>query len=282
MMDRFNDESLTDEQIEVLKPEIKDLCEPRGDWNPVPVEISMCYHSIGHLNMFITDADIEKAIELCEWVGIKDNGPSHVQTCVHGVFMSIFQPLEPEDFALVADLAPEKEDVVEFCEPYSHDLVQWEACRMEAWPLFHTELLTDPSFADEYCSFSGDANIKKTCLSNVMSFVTVNIFVNTTRGMDGLDEYCTGLSSTYYKANCYAHAAARLVQLDPIYTDKAMDVCKFADVKGIGDACYETLSISGKGTYHPGTEEINDYCGKMPDTWEDYCLNMSNQKSSQR
>ncbi len=276
MMDRFKAESLTDAQIEELKNDIASICEPRGNWHPVPVEISMCYHAIGHLNMYLTNANIVKSIELCDVVGVKDDGRNYVQTCTHGVFMQIFQPLEPEDFALVAELTPKKEDVVEFCEPYKNNLIQWEACRMEAWPLFRVELGKDATYMEKYCSFSSDASIKKTCLSNMMSFLTLDLFVNNPKGIDTIDTYCTALSTPYYRANCYAHTAARLVQLDPIYSNQAFDVCKFADSKNAGDECYEVLSGSGSTTYHPKTKEIHEYCGKMPEKWKNYCLNISN------
>ena len=101
--ERFRAESFTDEQIEIVKPDLAMICEKRGSWNPTGLEQASCYHAIGHLTMYLTDADIDKAIKICEFAAIKPNGRSFIQTCTDGVFMQMFQPLEPEDFALIAE-----------------------------------------------------------------------------------------------------------------------------------------------------------------------------------
>ena len=134
LLSRFNNETLTDKQIEEIKPDLKDVCEPRGSWRPLPVEISMCYHGMGHLNMYITGADINKSIELCEYEGVKEDGKNHVQTCTQGVFMQIYQPLEPEDFALTEHLTQTKDTVSDFCDTFSGE--SWGACNSESWALF--------------------------------------------------------------------------------------------------------------------------------------------------
>ena len=102
LMYKFKSESLSDSQIESILPDLKEVCEPRGKWQPSEVEIGMCYHGIGHLNMYITDADIDKSLELCEKIGVKEDGRSYYKTCVQGVFMIVFQGVEQEEFALVA------------------------------------------------------------------------------------------------------------------------------------------------------------------------------------
>jgi hypothetical protein len=101
LMERFNTEYLSDAQIEQLKPDLEDVCEPRDSWHPREVERSMCYHALGHLNMYITRADINKSLELCKLIGTKPDGRNYVETCTHGVFMILYQPIEAEDIALV-------------------------------------------------------------------------------------------------------------------------------------------------------------------------------------
>ena len=117
LMARFGNETefLSDQQIEEIKPDLMDACEPRGAWNPAEVERSMCYHAMGHLNMYATNANIDKSVELCNEIGVKEDGRNYVQTCTEGVLMSVYQPLGPEDVALVEAIRPAKDTVNSFC-----------------------------------------------------------------------------------------------------------------------------------------------------------------------
>lgn len=270
MMSRFNSESLSDAQIEELKPDLDIICEPRGKWNPTPIEISMCYHAIGHLFMFVTDADLAKSSELCKLVGTREDGRDYVQTCTEGVFMQVFQPLEPEDFALVAHLTPTKEKVVEFCAPFQDKPIAWEACRREAWPLYRTELM-NPKAMEQFCSYSDRPYAYKTCQAAVVNMVTVNLVADL-NDMPALDEFCSGLSTDTRRSECFAYASSRLMQIDPVYTQKGLDVCGMADKYGLGEECYQAMAGYGKMTYHKGTKEYDNYCDKMPGPWKEFCL----------
>ncbi|MEX2090760.1 MAG: hypothetical protein WD989_01345 [Candidatus Paceibacterota bacterium] len=271
MMRRFNSEYLTDEQIEALKPDLKIICEPRGKWKPTPIEQSMCYHAIGHLHMYITNADLNKSADLCELVGAKEDGRNYVQTCTEGVFMQVFQPLEPEDFALVANLTPAKNKVVEFCEPFKSRDMAWEACRRESWPLFRAELM-DSKFVEKFCSFSDRPYAYKTCQAAIMNVITVNLVVDMD-DMAKLDKFCMGLSTDLRREECFAYSASRLMQIDPSYVQKGLEVCALSESRGVSTECYKVMAGYGRQTYHKETKEFEDYCGKMPGQWKDMCLN---------
>jgi len=274
MMARYKSESLNDEQIEKLKPDIQRICEPRGKWKPTPIEISMCYHAIGHLAMYITDADLNKSADLCTIVGTKEDGRNYVQTCTEGVFMEVFQSLDPEDVALVAKIKPTKDKVDQFCGAFKNDFIKFEACHRESWTLFQDEL-KDAKSLEKFCSFSDRPLSYKTCQAAMMNHFTVE-FVIDGNDMNKLDNFCMGLDIETHKRDCYAYAAGRLVQIDPEYTDKGLLVCNLAKKRGLERECYTVLSEYGKRTFHVDTKEFKEYCAKMPDTWNDYCLNNTN------
>src|SRR3989344_2627856 len=125
-LERYNKEVLSPQEIEGLIGDLQNVCEPRGAWHPNEVERSMCYHALGHLHMYITGAEIDRALSLCQRVGVKSDGRNYVQTCTEGVFMQIYQPLEPEDFALVKGLTPTKDKVGDFCARFSGE--SYDAC----------------------------------------------------------------------------------------------------------------------------------------------------------
>ncbi len=270
MMARYKTESLTDAQIEELKPDMKIICEPRGTWHPLPIEQSMCYHAIGHLAMYITNADLNKSADLCDLVGVKDDGRNYVQTCTQGVFMQVFQPLEPEDFTLVEKLTPKKEDVKKFCAPFKENPIRFTACNIESWPLFRDELKVAKNI-ERFCSFSNIPFAYKTCQSAMMNLATADFAVDHD-DLPKLDKFCMDFSISERKSDCYTFIAARLMQIDPSYVNKGLEVCKYAEKRGLAKECLKLMAVYGKRTYHVGSNEFKGYCDKMPGEWKNYCL----------
>lgn len=250
MMERFQSESLNDSQTEEAIKDLINVCEPRGDWNPLEVERSMCYHAIGHLNMYITNADMQKAADLCKVEAIKPDGRDYTQTCVQGVFMQVFQPLDPEDFALIEGVAPKKEEVSKFCDKYD-DFLRG-ACYRESWPLFRSEIIT-PAGSIKFCSYSKDLIENERCYSGLLSIVTIHYMIST-HDENGLYNYCTGLPVPHNE-NCFGDAAERMIQIDPEYTSRALDICKMAEKNQFGDSCRKDLAQFADKGLSPETLE---------------------------
>lgn len=266
LLAKFNSETLTDKQIAQIKPDLINVCEPRGSWHPSQEEIAMCYHGMGHLNMYATGANIGKSVKLCEEEGTKKDGHNYVQTCVQGVFMQIYQPLEAEDIALVKNLVQTKETVNSFCNKFSGE--SWGACHRESWPLYNQEI-QKPQGANVFCSYSSDFAERRKCYSTVMSSMTVNLLLS--KGdMSKFKLYCDGLDNdqTDY---CYSDGAMRLIQIDPSSNlHLAISVCNIAPKKG--DQCFTDMTRFAYGLYLPNSPELTAYCSLLPDFWKNKCL----------
>lgn len=269
MLARFSTDIFTDDMIEGIKPDLADVCEDRPDRKFVEVEKSMCYHAIGHLAMFVSNANPDTSIEICDDVAMKDDDRDYTQTCTEGVFMQIFQPLAPEDYALIIDIAPKKrEDIAEFCSQYEGEA--FHACNREAWPSWRSELMT-PEGVDKFCAYTSDDLGRRKCLAAVMNMVAVNLIADT-RDFDGLENYCTGLSREIDRRRCFANTATRLIQIDPRFTSDAVRICTIAEKSEYEFECYRDLAFYGDFSFELDSPERKTYCGSLPEEWQENCL----------
>lgn len=256
LMSRFTGESLTPSEIEEVVPELMNVCEPRKGWNPTEVERSMCYHAFGHLNMFITGANIKESLSLCRRVGTKDDGRDYYQTCIQGVFMTLYQALEPEDIALVKDITPKKDNVVDFCKQFDQEKDNFFVCVIESWPFFINEI-KNPEGLDKFCSFTNDKWGKNWCYGTSFAILTTDFVENDS--LDKAVKYCTSVDIDYREL-CFANMAARLVQIDPKYARKAVDLCTLAEKNGFGKNCFSDLLFYSGYSFVRGSKEHESYC----------------------
>jgi len=269
IMQRFQSEVLSEKQIIQALPELKNVCEPRGSWNPTEVERSMCYHSIGHIAMYITGADIDKSLELCKEINIKEDGRNYYQTCVQGIFMIVFQGIEPDDFALVADIKPEKDELNEFCGQYKG--TEFFACRTEAWPLFYNEI-KQPEGLVNFCSFTDDPWGQTWCYGTGISLISLELLeFGENPGVEAVSNYCKALPDNR-QAQCFANAASRFVQVDPKYTAQSVALCELAEELGKGEHCYQDLLFYSKYSFHGDSQAFREYCGHFDTARKQKCL----------
>ena len=267
LMERFKSESLTSEQVNSVLSDLANACEPRGSWHPLEIERSMCYHGLGHLAMYITDADINKAADVCEDIGVKSDGRNYIQTCTEGVYMSIYQPLEPEDFALVKGITPKKEELKSFCSKYVGQ--RRDICWREGWPLYREELTADPKKLVTFCGQESNEIEQKKCYGTALNFLTVQFVMD--RGDNvGMEAYCNGLPRDL-KRLCFANVARRLVQIDPQLSKKALGFCNEASKTEDGDECYKTMAEFGSWTFRSGSAASSEYCDLFPEIWQKVC-----------
>lgn len=268
VMRRFKgSDVLSETQLTAILPDLKIACEPRGAWNPTEVERSMCYHSMGHLAMYITDANINKSLSICRDIGIKNDGRSYYQTCVQGVFMIIFQSLDQDDVSLVAKIKPKKENLDIFCGKF--DGVEFVACKTEAWPYFYEEIKTPHGLAG-FCSFAKNKYDNDWCYdTGLRGQVTREILEN--KGVIGVSNFCLQLPPNI-RERCFPSVATGWIQNEPGYISDSVDLCNIGQKYGYGDACFKGLLFFSKFSFNKGSEIWKSYCNNFPVPYKEKCF----------
>ena len=256
--ERFRSETFSAEQVRQIKPDLIDLCEERANWHPTGLEQASCYHALGHLTMYLTNADINKSLPLCEEVAIKIDGRDFSQLCFDGAFMQIYQPLEPEDFALIKGKEVTDDTVDSFCAKFSGK--KKGSCISESWPLYRQEILDDPKELVKFCSKEEEGEQGR-CFAGLFYVLTAQFNFDSER----IKNYCLNLPQAM-GGKCFANAASRMIETDYRNIVKSIDLCS-----GI-DLCFEELVKYSTYNFHVGSEEFLKLCNSLPGSWKTKCL----------
>ncbi len=268
IMRRFKgQEVLEKEQIETIISDLGIACEERGEWKPTEVESFMCYHSMGHVLMYITGADIRSSLSYCKEIGIKSDGRDFYQTCVQGVFMIIFQGIDPEDIALVKDITPKKENLIEFCSSFAG--LENTACRTESWPLFYDQF-KNPEGVNTFCSFAKNSYDKTWCFDTILRGPLTLDLLNTS-GVKAVANYCLGLPKNTQEY-CFATIATSWVQNEPEFIKESVDLCEEARSYDLEDDCYNGLLYYSKYSFHLESDQWRSYCESFKEPYRNTCL----------
>lgn len=261
--EKFRVESLTDEQLLQVKEDLKIICEKRDNWNPTGLEQASCYHALGHLTMYLTSADINKSVKLCEEIALKNDGRDFQQLCFDGAFMQIFQPLEPEDFALVKGKQPTKDQILFFCGDFNGH--QKASCLSESWPLFRQELISDPNELVKFCQRE-EPNEQQRCFGGMFYVLTAQFNFDT----DKIQAYCLGLPANK-QGLCFANAASRMIETDYRNISKSVSLCSSAPSFAQNE-CFNELIKYSSYNFHTKSKEFFELCNSLPDPWKDSCV----------
>jgi hypothetical protein len=263
--ERFRAESLPPEEIELLKPELAMVCEPRGEFRPTGLEKGTCYHALGHLSMYITEADISASINLCNELAVNYTS-DYRHVCYDGVFMQIFQPLEQEDFSLIADIQITRETLNSFCDQFEGTTKG--SCWTEGWPLFYPEVAKDPKVLTEFCNYlTYDESEYDRCFLSLTYVMTAQNEFDEVK----ISDFCEGLTGKYI-SECYGHAASRMIETDWDNIDKAIHLCREAESLGNGRACWEEMVVYASYNFHKGSSQHLDTCNKLPHEYKIKCI----------
>lgn len=265
MQGRFKSEHLNDSQIEKVVPELKIACEKRKNWNPTGLDEGICYHGLGHLTMYITKADINKSLAICDKIGIKPDGSDIRNVCYEGIFMQLFQPLETEDFDLVKGIAPTKEGLRAFCTNFATESIQ-EACWREGWPLFAHEIKTAQGIED-FCEQTTSETRKNVCYSMLFHVLAQS----TNFELSQIEVVCSKMSQNK-KADCYSNNALAIIQADKSFIAKAVSLCGRAQDAQIANECYTNLSQLASYNFLKNSKERNEFCSLLPKDLHSSCL----------
>ena len=262
--ERFRAEALPDASIEELKPELAGICEKRPGWNPTDIERATCYHALGHLTMYITDANIQKSVRLCKEITAISSSQQFTPICFDGVFMQIFQPLEPEDFALVEGRQPTKEELPSFCEKFDGHVKG--SCWNEGWPLFIKEIMTSEGVV-EFCSVFREPFLQNRCYTAMFYVIPAQFQLD----KDRMQQYCSLLPDPQ-RGQCFANAASRLIETDARLIDHSVSLCEYAVNFNAQEQCYKELLFYSTYNFHIGSEDFLKLCSSLPDPWRQQCI----------
>ncbi|MBI2618236.1 hypothetical protein HYW58_02170 [Candidatus Kaiserbacteria bacterium] len=263
--ERFRVESLPDATVAELESLLAGICQKRDGWDPTLLEQATCTHAIGHLAMYVTGGDIQKSLELCNQASFNDGRYDFRPICFDGVFMQLFQPLEPEDFALIEGKQPVLETVDAYCEQFNG--AQFKSCRSESWPLYG-EAVEAPEGIARICSPIEDKELQFRCYSGMFYVVTASR-LNLDEGK--MTDFCSQFSQER-KNQCFANAASRMIETDWRKIPASVAFCARAKRYGAEDACYEELLLYSTYNFHAGSKEFFELCKALPQMWKSRCL----------
>lgn len=262
LQERFRAESLTDEQIRQIMPDLRTLCEAKSNWKPTGLERGTCYHALGHLAMYMTGGDIRKSTGLCSTMTIQGPGRDFHHVCLDGAFMQIFQPFEPEDFALVKGKQPAKETFDNFCNQFTGE--EKGSCRSEGWPFFADEV-KQPNGLVAFCDREDPAE-RNRCYEGLFYILTVQFQFNT----DTMQHFCSQLPAPR-RGPCSAGVASRLIETDYRNVSKALQFCQDASRYDRTEQCFQQMAAYAGFTFHPGSAEFLELCNNLPGRWKRTC-----------
>ena len=260
--EKYKNESLSGSEINDSIKEFETICEESSTNKLTGLEQGSCYHALGHLLMYITTADINKSLSICNQISVKNDGRDFTSVCYAGAFMQIFQPLDTDDISLVSRYKLNKDNAWDFCGGFK-DLQQTK-CREESWPLYLSEIST----ADGLIKFCGvlDSSGKSSCLKNVLYLIPIQFRFN----INAIKTYCLGFSGEN-QGLCFAMTASRILEIDKNNAKKAIDFCSSLDAKN-SSACFNQILKDAVFDYGVKSTEYANFCNLVPDEWKDKCL----------
>ena len=264
---RFNDGELSPEELDYALKDLAIACETREGWNPTELIKSICYHGVGHVLIHMTEADVDTSLDACEEVALKDDGRDYTKLCTEGVYMQLFQPLEPEDYALI-DLLPEpptRENINNFCATNSNTSDQYGACWREAWPIFYKDLFDSKKVVD-YCSQLTKEQGQDDCFVTAFT-INGRHHLGDPDAMAGL---CNAVPSQY-QGMCFSRGANAFPEENQALIPEAIDMCSRANTKTAQNECYSFLARVASFNFHPGSDALEEMCTSLPSEWGQEC-----------
>ena len=260
---RFRAEVLSDRTIQTLLPDFTRACMPRSAWQPSSLDRAICYHGMGHLFDFITNANIEAALSLCKKV-VPDE---HLRTCVQGVFMQIYQPLEPDDYALIAQMPtkPTPSTVRDYCARFRADAMAEGSCIEESWPMQRRGIL-DGTGVEKLCGWEPNATEREVCYVAMSSIIGRLSLGNT----DKVVQACSAFPAEH-QGTCFSNSAGAVLEENRADASEAIALCMRAP-PDIALGCISSLIGRAQFTFGANRMEYQNFCNALTGADRDTCL----------
>ena len=260
--ERFRAESLPDLTTAKLGALLDGVCDPREGWNPTFLDRSSCMHGMGHLFLYVTAADVKKSVALCDTLAKRPDFDFR-QTCTEGVFMQIYQPLEPEDRTLIHAIEPAALKTKTFCAQFTG--MVYDSCVKESWPAVPGSA-SDPKVFEALCDQLSTPDAIHYCASGLMYPVMEVLHYD----IPTAEAFCRGLKAQDMQNICWARVASKFVWADAHWSSKATGICNDAPEES-KDACWKELTDFAVQGMHPNSPEAKELCGGMPEPYESEC-----------
>ena len=266
VLGKFNSEYLAGEAFDQAVSELAFACEDRANFFPSELQRAMCYHGIGHVLVHISGAQIESALAGCNTLARKPDGRDYTRVCYEGVFMQLFQPLEPEDYALInrLEMEPSPENIVAFCNKYAASPDMYGVCWREAWPLVlqgewgMSELV-------QHCQLLSSEDEQYYCFNTGFT-----IHARHTLGNDAVSINFCSAAPKFYQGMCMTIAAMAYIEEDVQLFDAALTFCQSTDSESLRADCLSGLASVIEFMFRdPVSHQV--HCQKIPEQYRDGC-----------
>ena len=270
LSERFNAEVLSPATIQGLIPAFKHVCEPTDTWHPAALEEYLCYHGMGHLYVFITNADMPRALELCKETVpalFTQEGP---RLCYNGAFMEILTPTGPDGFVLQKQLKVDvtKDSVKTYCRTFQVDPMQYGTCLQRGMILYQPPL-TSGQQIDSYCADEPDSDEHHYCL--VRGFKNLGFYLSLYARQDST--VCDGAPASERQL-CYNTVSLILLKEDNGLGNAhhAIAFCDSISDTNSSAACAQSLAAHGAYFYGPNSESFNQFCSLFSGSLKETCV----------
>lgn len=263
---KFRAEVLDDATLKTLETDFNRACEPRANWSPSPLDQAICYHGLGHLYMYITDADIRKALMLCEkTAGKKSTGDFRV-VCREGVFMQIYQPLEPDDFLLIErmETKPSTTTVRAFCAQFPEDEYEG-ACLRESWPFFGESIVSGRG-VEAFCAGQPNTEEETACYHSATAIIGRMSLGRTEQGVAA----CAQLPKPR-QSLCFTTVARTILEENREEIRGAAALCERAPAD-IREGCFAGLVRDARFIFGSDAGRLHAFCRAVPASLQETCL----------
>lgn len=269
IMARFSTATLDEQQMQSALPDFARACLPREGYAPTDLQKAMCFHGLGHVLVHLTNADVPRALAACRTITESTEGSPFRTQCLEGVYMQLFQPLEPEDIALIEQLpeAPKRENITAFCDVHSDNEIEYGICWREAWPVF-TEDITSAEGIQTYCNHLPEEAGRPQCY---VSAYTINGRLNL-GATSTMAAVCNGFTDHQMQGDCFARGANAFLEEDVAFIDEGVMFCSFAQNEGAQDMCYQFLADTATFNFHLNSSPHQTLCSLLPLPYQQRCL----------
>jgi hypothetical protein len=260
--EKFRGETISDDELHSLMPEFEAICRrATSSRHLTGLEQASCYHAIGHLTMYVTNGRMEPSLRLCDKIAY-DQGQDFRQLCYDGAFMQVFQPLEPEDEALVRDYAPKTPaESKKFCDLFEG--AERASCHTESWPKYISQFKTNPRSIETFCGTAKSEQVNR-CYNAVYYVMAPHLDLD----IDRITNFCNAV--THSRGRCFSHSASRMVETDHRLAPRAVLLCGHAKGEDM-NKCFEELVFYATYNYDPNAPEKEELCGSLPDAYVSEC-----------